>query len=138
MHQKKSRIYRILSVWIAFSFLSVLFFITPVQEQETHSSHCFQQEQSIPHPEFSRFVILLCKEEFLPQKTINIYRRHMPENLKQSGMFQMCFTGGLWLTAVMRVLAVSLRMAERIIFYSQKYIIRYIQNQDGRKGWFSV
>lgn len=138
MQQKKSLIYRILSVWLAISFLPILFLMNPVQEVEQQQLDCLVQESCIPHPELGRFVTLIYTEEFLPQKTDRIYRYNNPRNLTRFKSFQPFFKRKILLFISVYILLAQWCFLGKAVTYTQKYIIRYIQNQDGRKGWYSV
>ena len=134
MQPQKSLICRILAVWLAVSFLPALFFVNPVQENEKHSPDYFGQESCIPHPELGRFVTLICTEEFLPQRTDRIYRHNSPRSLTRLKNFHPFFRGKIFLFISVCILCVGMCFLGKAVTYTQKYIIRYIQNQDGRKG----
>ncbi len=138
MQLQKSFTYQILAILLAVSFLPALFFVNPVQEADKHSPDYFGQESCIPHPELGRFVTLICTEEFLPQKTDCIYRHNTPRNLTRFRNFQLFFERKFLFFIFVCILSAQLCFRGKAVTYTQKYIIRYIQNQDGRKGWYSV
>lgn len=133
MFQKNSICNRILTVCMALAFLPVLLSVSTTLEPSGGV-----RSSSAAHAELQGLAEFLCSEEFLPLRPAHVYRSHTGRGLTAPRHFQLWFRqfGQQFLTVC--ILYLTLRLFGEAVTLTRRYIIRYIHDQDGRKGAASV
>lgn len=131
MFQSKNLLCRTLASCIVFSFLLVLFSVSTIAPSTDNSIIC--PEKAYLQIQFSKQVEFFDRAEFLPPRPTHIYEKHNSRNVITPKHLQLHHKEILQLLTTAYIFYIVLWLFSRTITYSQKFIIRYIQNQDGRK-----
>lgn len=126
---RKPVLQRVVSLCIALTFLPVLLSLCTVWEPDGLP----MQETSAP-AQVTRLAELLCDREFLPLRSVYIDRvrpgrgQHTPRYIPFD-----CRNTIQYVPAV-QVPGTVMLLSGDVLLCSQRFIIRYIHDQDGRKG----
>ena len=134
MNQKSNTAYRLIALFIAFSFLPALLFGSQ-NEKKSEKDLVIPLSESLISVEYDihQHPAAIITEELLRDHITRISQNHNPKRSGQSDTFQFYLINNFLLVAAAYILFILIKLRRENKNYSLLFIINYIHNQDGYK-----